>query len=81
RSEFWSARSNAEWLASAVVEALRHGQLTLAQARLLYAARVRGLRASEAGRQAGLRPRAVYHALARAERALASATEAPRKAA
>jgi hypothetical protein len=66
------ARSEAEWLAAAVVGALRAGQLDAEQARLLYDARVKGVPASEVGRAYGLAPKAVYHALARAERALLS---------
>jgi len=64
------ARSAAEWLASALVDAVRADQLTADQARLLYAARVKGMPASDVGRAHGLPPKAVYHALARAERAL-----------
>ncbi|MCL6092083.1 MAG: hypothetical protein M1435_03955 [Actinobacteria bacterium] len=67
-----SARSEAEWLASAVVDALRAGHLSAEQAALLYATRVQGLPASEVGRRQGMAPRAVYHALSTAERALVS---------
>lgn len=63
------ARSTAEWLAEALLEAVRGGRLVPSQAALVYATRVRGLPASEAGRCQGLGPRAVYHALAKAERA------------
>ncbi len=65
-----SARSGAEWLAGALVEAVRNGRLGTDQARLLYAIRVKGLPASEVGRCHGLAPKAVYYALACAERAL-----------
>jgi hypothetical protein len=79
------ARSEAEWLAVAVVEAVRGAQLTTAQASLLYEARVKGVPASEVGRTHGLAPKAVYHALARAERALLSsrarADQAPKSGA
>ncbi len=68
----FGARSRAEWLASAVVEARRQGRLSAEQAALLYATRVQGLPASEVGRRQGLAPRAVYHALSRAEQALLS---------
>lgn len=64
-----SARTDAEWLALAVCRAVRSGALPLDQARLLYAARVKGEPACEVGRQHGLRPKAVYYALARAEQA------------
>jgi DNA-directed RNA polymerase specialized sigma24 family protein len=74
------ARSEAEWLAVALVEAVRGAQLTAAQARLLYDARVKGVPASEVGRAHGLAPKAVYHALARAERALLSSLAGPAKA-
>lgn len=70
-SELYSAaRSGQERLASAVVEATRNGSLELDEARLIYATRVQGLPASEVGRHYGFAPRAVYYALARAERAL-----------
>jgi len=68
--DLWSAQTPAERLAGLVVDAVRAGHLSLRQARLLYATGVRGLPASEAGRQAGLPARAVYYALARAEAAL-----------
>jgi DNA-directed RNA polymerase specialized sigma24 family protein len=68
----FGARSRAEWLASAVVEARREGLLSPEQAALLYATRVQGLPASEVGRRQRLAPRAVYHALFRAEHALLS---------
>ena len=67
-----SARSEAEWLAGAVVDALRGGRLNGQQAALLYATRVQGLAASEVGRRQGLAPKAVYYALSRAEQALLS---------
>lgn len=69
-----SARSSAEWLASALVETVRAGGLSVAQARLLYGARVKGMPASEVGRAYGLAPKAVYHALACAERAFLAYT-------
>ena len=62
------ARSGVEWLAAALTEAVRLRQLSKTEARLVYATRVKGLSASEVGRYAGMRPKAVYHALARAER-------------
>jgi DNA-directed RNA polymerase specialized sigma24 family protein len=71
RADLFGARSVAEWLASAVVSSLKAGTLTEQQAALLYATRVKGLPASEAGRLQRLAPRAVYHALSTAERALA----------
>jgi DNA-directed RNA polymerase specialized sigma24 family protein len=61
-----ASRSSAEWLAVAVTDAVRSRSLTAAQARLVYATRVKGLPASEVGRRHGMRPRAVYYALARA---------------
>lgn len=67
-----SARSEAEWITIAVLEALRHGQLSDEQAVLIYATRVLGFPASEVGRREGLAPKAVYYALSRAERALLS---------
>jgi|GEM_PF-2424297 len=70
RGDLYSARSVAEWLASAVVGALKDGRLTEGQAVLLYATRVKGLPASEVGRLQRLAPKAVYHALYMAERAL-----------
>jgi DNA-directed RNA polymerase specialized sigma24 family protein len=65
-----AARSRAEWLASAVTEAVRSRRISKIEARLVYGARVEGFSASEVGRRAGLKPKAVYYALARAERAL-----------
>jgi DNA-directed RNA polymerase specialized sigma24 family protein len=65
-----ASRSSAEWLAVALTDAVRSQSLTAAQARLVYATRVRGVPASEVGRHHGMRPRAVYYALARAESAL-----------
>ena len=65
-----AARSGAEWLASALMEAVRSSRLSKTEASLVYAARVKGLSASDVGRRAGMRPKAVYYALARAERAL-----------
>jgi DNA-directed RNA polymerase specialized sigma24 family protein len=67
-----AARSTAEWLAAALMEAVRSRHLSKAQASLVYAARVQGLPASDVGRRAGMRPKAVYYALARAEHALLS---------
>jgi DNA-directed RNA polymerase specialized sigma24 family protein len=64
------ARSEAEWLATALMEAVRCGRLTTREASLVYGTRVKGLPASEAGCSLGMRPKAVYYALARAERAL-----------
>jgi hypothetical protein len=69
-ADLLSARSVAELLATAVLRAVKSGQLSSEEARLLYATRVKGLAASEAGRRQGMAPKAVYHALARAERAL-----------
>jgi DNA-directed RNA polymerase specialized sigma24 family protein len=69
-ADLWAARSSAEWLAGAVVEAVRSGRLADHQARLIYATRVEGLPASEAGRREGLPPKAVYYALAKAEQQL-----------
>jgi DNA-directed RNA polymerase specialized sigma24 family protein len=68
--DLWAAFSGPERLASAVVEAVRRGQLSASDARLVYAARVTGLPASEVGRRQALAPGTVYRALARAERAL-----------
>jgi DNA-directed RNA polymerase specialized sigma24 family protein len=67
-----ASRSTAEWLAVALTDAVRSQSLTAAQARLVYATRVKGLPASEVGRCHGLAPKAVYYALARAESALLS---------
>ena len=67
-----ASRSTAEWLAVALTDAVRSQSLTAAQARLVYATRVKGLPASEVGRRHGMRPRAVYYALAQAESALLS---------
>ncbi|MGH9105377.1 MAG: hypothetical protein ACRDZX_05985 [Acidimicrobiales bacterium] len=70
RCELTSARSGAEWLAGAVVEAFQAGRLEPQQAALLYATLVMGLPASEAGRRQAMAPRAVYHALESAEKVL-----------
>jgi DNA-directed RNA polymerase specialized sigma24 family protein len=78
--DFSSARSGAEWLAGAVVDAVGRGQLSVAQARLLYAVRVKGLPASEVGRAQGLAPKAVYYALDRAEAALVASLSGPPRA-
>ncbi len=67
-----TALSAPEWLAAALMEAVRSHRLSKAEAGLVYAARVKGLPVSDVGRCAGMRPRAVYYALARAERALLS---------
>ena len=72
-ADLWSARTAVEWLAEAVVEAVRRGRLSVGEARLVYGARVRGLHASELGRQEGLPGRSVYYALSQAELALISA--------
>ncbi|HXW81103.1 MAG TPA: hypothetical protein VEJ84_16500 [Acidimicrobiales bacterium] len=64
------ARSEAEWLATALLDAVRSNRLSTLEASLVYGARVKGLPASEVGRCAGMRPKAVYYALAGAERAL-----------
>jgi len=69
-AELAASRSSAEWLASAILSALGRNALSAEDARLLYAVRVMGLPASEAGRSTGMAPKAVYHALVRAERAL-----------
>ncbi|HTW09510.1 MAG TPA: hypothetical protein VME46_18530 [Acidimicrobiales bacterium] len=66
------ALSEAEHLAGVVVSALQTGRLSLAQARLVYAARVQGWPAAVVGRATGMPPRAVYHALSRAEQAVAA---------
>jgi DNA-directed RNA polymerase specialized sigma24 family protein len=71
--ELSGALSAAEWLASAIVDAVRADRITSSQARLVYATRVQGVPASEAGRAQGLAPKAVYYALARAEEALVTA--------
>jgi hypothetical protein len=65
-----AGRSEAEWLAKALMDAVRSGSLTTLEAGLVYGTRVKGMPASEVGRCAGMGPRAVYYALARAERAL-----------
>ncbi len=63
------ARSGAEWLATALMEAVRSSRLSTFEASLVYGTRVKGMSASEVGRRSGLRPKAVYYALAQAERA------------
>ena len=65
-------RSAAEQLAQVLVQAVQVGRLARADASLLYAARVKGMPASEVGRCHGLAERAVYYALSRAERCLVS---------
>ncbi len=67
-----ASRTAAEWLALALTDAVRSQALSAAQARLVYATRVQGLPASEVGRRHGMRPKAVYYALARAESTLLS---------
>lgn len=69
-AELWSARTSAEWLARSLCQAVQAGHLSRSDARLVYATRVKGVPASEVGRAAGLAPKAVYYALARAEQAL-----------
>jgi DNA-directed RNA polymerase specialized sigma24 family protein len=71
-TDLTASRSSAEWLAVALTDAVRSQSLTAAQARLVYATRVKGVPASEVGRHHGMRPRAVYYALAQAESALLS---------
>ena len=71
-ASLYSVRSEAELLAGAVLDAFRLGRLTPEQAAILYGTRVKGCPASEVGRRQGMAPRAVYHALAIAERALLS---------
>jgi DNA-directed RNA polymerase specialized sigma24 family protein len=71
-TDLTASRSSAEWLAVALTDAVRSGSLTAAQAALVYATRVKGVPASEVGRHHGMRPRAVYYALAQAESALLS---------
>jgi DNA-directed RNA polymerase specialized sigma24 family protein len=68
-ADLMSARSAPEWLAAALLDVVRTGRLSAGDARLVYAARVTGLPASEVGRRQGMPPKAVYYALARAERA------------
>ena len=51
-------------------DAVRARRISLNEAQLVYGARVQGLPASEVGRRTGLAPKAVYYALAQAERAL-----------
>ncbi len=72
--ELDDARTGDEQLALRIVEAVRSGDLAIEHARLLYATGVVGLRAVDAGRQVSLRPRAVYHALAKAGAELMRAT-------
>jgi hypothetical protein len=74
-ADLLEARSGPEWLAAAVLDAVRAGTLDATQARLLYAARVKGMPASEVGRCEGLAERAIYYALAQAERALVESLE------
>jgi hypothetical protein len=63
-------RPAAEQIAARVIDAYRTGTLSQAQARLLYATAVIGLRASDAGRLEGLAHRSVYRALGAAQTAL-----------
>jgi hypothetical protein len=69
-ADILSARSGAEWLTAVLLDTVRRGRMSAGDAKLVYATRVKGLPASEVGRHQGMRPKAVYHALARAERAL-----------
>lgn len=71
-TDLTASRSTAEWLAVALTDAVRSRSLSAAQARLVYATRVKGVPASEVGRCHGMRPKAVYYALAQAESALLS---------
>jgi hypothetical protein len=71
--DLFAARTQAEWLAKALLDAVRQGGLGASDARLVYAARVKGLPASEVGRREGMAAKAVYYALARAERAFMAA--------
>ena len=68
------ARSGAEWLTTALMDAVRSRRLSTFEASLVYGTRVKGLSASEVGRRSGLRPKAVYYALAQAERAFLMGT-------
>jgi hypothetical protein len=68
-----AARSAAEWLAVVLSGAVRRGEMSAEAARLVYATRVKGTRASTVGRDQGMQPRAVYYALAKAERGLMAA--------
>ena len=56
------------------MEAVPVSRLSTFEASLVYGTRVKGLSASEVGRRSGLRPKAVYYALARAERAFLMGT-------
>ena len=68
-----SARTSAEQVAAALLDAVQRETLSLEQAQLLYATSVAGLPAIGAAVLVGLpKPRAVYHALAKAEAALAA---------
>jgi DNA-directed RNA polymerase specialized sigma24 family protein len=69
-AELSTARSGPEWLAAALTEAVRSRRLSKTEARLVYATRVKGVPASEVGRCTGMPPKAVYYALAQAERTL-----------
>ncbi len=64
------ARTTAERVAQVLVEAVQGGRIAPAQASLVYAARVKGVPASEVGRCHGMAPRAIYYALERAEQRL-----------
>ncbi len=72
----WAARglddalTTAERVAQVLVEAVQGGRIAPAQASLVYAARVKGIPASEVGRRHGMAPRAIYYALERAEQHL-----------
>jgi hypothetical protein len=72
--ELDDARAVSERTALDLIAAYRCGSLTAAQARLLYATSVVGLRAVDAGRVEGMKPRAVYRALDAAQAALLSAS-------
>ena len=64
------SRPAAEQIAARVIDAYQSGTLSQAQARLLYATAVIGLRASDAGRLEGLAHRSIYRALDAAQTAL-----------
>jgi hypothetical protein len=72
--ELDDARALWDRVALHLIAAYRSGSLTAAQARLLYATSVVGLRAVDAGRVEGMKPRAVYRALGAAKAALLSVT-------
>ena len=74
RSECYdSARTRAEQVAAALLDAVERETLSLEQAQLLYATSVAGIPAVGAAALIGLpKSRGVYHALAKAEAALAA---------